>query len=115
MLRASDIDKIPQLINVLRGEMSIVGPRPYLTAPGDTLRAQISLLPDQRRVKPGIFSWAQVNGYREETDNILENYERRIAYDVYYINNHSLLLDLKIVLLTFFSMKTHHLGNPKFR
>jgi len=59
ILRGSDIDKIPQLINVLRGEMSIVGPRPYLTAPGDTLRAQISLLPDQRHVKPGIFSWRE--------------------------------------------------------
>jgi lipopolysaccharide/colanic/teichoic acid biosynthesis glycosyltransferase len=58
-LRGSDIDKIPQLINVLRGEMSIVGPRPYLTAPGDTLRAQISLLADQRHVKPGIFSWRE--------------------------------------------------------
>ena len=59
ILRGSDIDKIPQLINVLRGEMSIVGPRPYLTAPGDTLRAQISLLPHQRHVKPGIFSWRE--------------------------------------------------------
>jgi lipopolysaccharide/colanic/teichoic acid biosynthesis glycosyltransferase len=115
ILRGSDIDKIPQLINVLRGEMSIVGPRPYSTAPSNTLGVQISLLPDQRHVKPGIFSWAQVNGYRDETDNILENYERRVAYDLYYINNHSLLLDLKIILLTFFSMKTYHLGDPKFR
>jgi lipopolysaccharide/colanic/teichoic acid biosynthesis glycosyltransferase len=115
ILRGSDIDKIPQLINVLRGEMSIVGPRLYSTALSSTLRAQISLLPDQRHVKPGIFSWAQVNGYREETDNILENFEQRVAYDLYYINNQSLLLDLKIILLAFFSMKTRHLGNPKFR
>ncbi len=64
---------------------------------------------------PEFSAGAKVNGCGEETDNILENYERRVAYDVYYINNHSLLLDLKIVLLTFFSMKTHHLGNPKFR
>ena len=115
LLRGSDIDKIPQLINVLLGEMSIVGPRLYSTALSSTLREQISLLPDQRHVKPGIFSWAQVNGYREKTDNILENYELRVAFDLYYVNNHSLLLDLKIILLTFFSMKTCHLGNPKFR
>src|SRR5215467_758514 len=115
ILRGSDIDKVPQLINVLRGAMSIVGPRLYSTALTSTLSERISLLPDQRHVKPGIFSWAQVNGYREETDNILENYEQRVAYDLYYINNHSLLLDLKIILLTFFSMKKYHLGNPKFR
>jgi polysaccharide biosynthesis protein PslA len=115
ILRGSDIDKIPQLINILRGEMSIVGPRPYSTAPSNTLGVQISLLPDQLHVKPGIFSWAQVNGYRDETDNILENYERRVAYHLYYVNNHSLLFDLKIILLTLFLMKTYHLGNPKFR
>jgi lipopolysaccharide/colanic/teichoic acid biosynthesis glycosyltransferase len=115
ILRGSDIDKIPQLINVLRGEMSIVGPRLYSTALTSTLREKISLLPDQRHVKPGIFSLAQVNSYREETDNTIDNFERRVAYDLYYINNHSLLLDLKIILLTLFSMKTCHLGNPRFR
>jgi len=115
ILRGSDIDNIPQLINVFRGDMSIVGPRLYSTALSRTLREQISLLPDQRHVKPGIFSWAQVNGYREETDNSLDNFERRVAYDLYYINNHSLLLDLKIILLTFFSMKMYHSSNSKFR
>jgi lipopolysaccharide/colanic/teichoic acid biosynthesis glycosyltransferase len=112
ILRGSDIDKIPQLINVLRGEMSIVGPRLYSTALRSTLREQITLLPDQRYVKPGLFSWAQVNGYREDPDNALDNFERRVAYDLYYINNHSLFLDLKIILLTLFSMKTLSFRRP---
>jgi Undecaprenyl-phosphate glucose phosphotransferase len=102
LLRRSNIDELPQLINVLRGEMSIVGPRPHATAHNDMFEQRISPFSRRHVVKPGITGWAQVNGYRGETDT-LEKMQRRIEYDLHYIDNWSFLFDLRIIIMTFFS------------
>ncbi len=102
ILRRSSLDELPQLINVLRGDMSIVGPRPHpLSA-----KAAGWLYPDvvedyaaRHKVKPGITGWAQVNGWRGETDSV-EKIQNRVAHDLYYIDNWSLWLDLKILIKT---------------
>jgi Undecaprenyl-phosphate glucose phosphotransferase len=102
IIRRTNIDELPQLINVIRGDMSIVGPRPHATA--HNLAFQNMIKPFSRRhvVKPGITGWAQVNGYRGATDT-LEKMRRRIEYDLYYVDNWSFMLDMKIILLTLFS------------
>jgi exopolysaccharide biosynthesis polyprenyl glycosylphosphotransferase len=105
-LRSTSIDELPQLINVLRGEMSLVGPRPHATAHNQEFERQISWLSRRHRVKPGITGWAQVNGYRGPTDT-LEKMLRRVECDLYYIENWSLLLDIKILIMTVFSRKTY--------
>jgi len=106
IIRRTNIDELPQLVNVLRGEMSLVGPRPHATA-HNALYANV-IIPFSRRhnVKPGITGWAQVNGCRGATD-VLEKMQRRIEYDLYYIDNWSLLLDLKIIMMTLFSKKAY--------
>ena len=103
IMRQTNIDELPQLINVLHGEMSIVGPRPH--APGYNLFKDV-IPPFSRRhkVKPGITGWAQVNGFRGVTDT-LEKMQRRIECDLYYIDNWSFLLDLKIIIMTVLSRK----------
>jgi Undecaprenyl-phosphate glucose phosphotransferase len=101
-LRRSNLDELPQLLNVLTGEMSIVGPRPHPVALNRTFERQISPFSRRHNVKPGITGWAQVNGYRGETDT-LEKMRRRYEHDVYYIDNWSFALDVKIVLMTIFS------------
>ena len=91
-LRGTSLDELPELINVLKGEMSLVGPRPLLVEYLDRYS------PEQARrhkVRPGITGWAQVNGRN------LTNWPQRFEYDVWYVDNHNLLLDLKILLLTF--------------
>jgi Undecaprenyl-phosphate glucose phosphotransferase len=108
VLRKSSLDELPQLINVLRGDMSIVGPRPHpLSA-----KAAGWLYPDvvedyaaRHKVKPGITGWAQVNGWRGETDSI-EKIQNRVAHDLYYIDNWSLWLDLKILARTVIALTT---------
>jgi Undecaprenyl-phosphate glucose phosphotransferase len=102
LLRRTNIDELPQLINVLRGEMSIVGPRPHATAHNEMFETRISPFSRRHVVKPGITGWAQVNGYRGETDT-LEKMQRRVEYDLYYIDNWSFLLDLRIIIMTVFS------------
>ncbi|QHO72370.1 undecaprenyl-phosphate glucose phosphotransferase [Bradyrhizobium sp. CCBAU 051011] len=104
LLRHTNIDELPQLFNVLIGEMSLVGPRPHATSQNEAFAELISLFSRRHNVKPGITGWAQVNGYRGEIDT-LEKMQRRVEYDLYYIDNWSLLLDLKIVVMTFFSRK----------
>ncbi|WP_193369263.1 undecaprenyl-phosphate glucose phosphotransferase [Pelagibius marinus] len=101
-LRKTSLDELPQLINVLKGDMSLVGPRPHATsakAAGRLYEEAVDVYAARHRVKPGITGWAQVNGWRGETDT-LEKIERRVEYDLFYIENWSLALDLKILLRT---------------
>lgn len=100
-LRRTSLDELPQFINVLRGEMSIVGPRPHAVAHNEEYRKLINGYMLRHKVKPGITGWAQINGWRGETDT-LDKMEKRIEYDLDYIRNWSLWLDLKIVFLTVF-------------
>lgn len=101
-LRRTSIDELPQLINVLKGDMSLVGPRPHAAsakAAGRLYEEAVDVYVARHRVKPGITGWAQVNGWRGETDT-LEKIERRVEYDLFYIENWSLSLDIKILLRT---------------
>jgi Undecaprenyl-phosphate glucose phosphotransferase len=98
-LRMASLDELPQLINVVKGEMSLVGPRPHplaASAAGVAYARAISDYPIRQRVKPGITGWAQVNGWRGETTTI-EQIRRRVEHDLYYIENWSLTLDLLIL------------------
>jgi Undecaprenyl-phosphate glucose phosphotransferase len=106
ILRRSNIDELPQLFNVLVGDMSIVGPRPHATAQNDLFAELISSFFRRHNVKPGITGWAQVNGYRGDTDT-LEKMQRRVEHDLYYIDHWSFLFDLRIILLTAFSRKAY--------
>jgi Undecaprenyl-phosphate glucose phosphotransferase len=106
ILRRTNIDELPQLINVLQGEMSIVGPRPHATMHNEMFERQISVFSRRHIVKPGITGWAQVNGYRGETDT-LEKMKRRVEYDLFYIDNWSLLFDLRIIVMTMFSRSAY--------
>jgi Undecaprenyl-phosphate glucose phosphotransferase len=106
ILRRANIDELPQLFNVLLGEMSIVGPRPHATAHNKMFEEQISRFWRRHNVKPGITGWAQVNGYRGETDTV-EKMRRRIQYDLYYIDNWSPVFDIKIMIMTLFSKSTY--------
>ncbi len=97
ILRASSLDELPQFWNVLRGDMSLVGPRPERPQFVDQFRGNIPTYMYRHKVKAGITGWAQVNGWRGDT-----SLEKRIECDLYYIRNWSLTLDLKILLLTVF-------------
>ena len=105
-LRKWNIDELPQLINVLRGEMSLVGPRPHALSHNREFEQRISLYARRHNVRPGITGWAQVNGLRGETDTD-EKMRRRVDYDLYYIDNWSMLFDLKILLYTAFSRRAY--------
>lgn len=105
-LRRSSIDELPQFINVLRGDMSIVGPRPHMLAHTEQYAELIDRYMLRHSVKPGITGWAQVNGYRGPTDELWKM-ERRVEYDVWYIENWSLLLDLKIMVRTVINALHH--------
>ena len=100
LLRATSIDGLlPQLINVLRGEMSLVGPRPHAMVHDSEYGKLISKYAFRRHVKPGVPGWAQVNGFRGETAHV-KLMERRVEMDLWYINNWSIWLDLWILLRT---------------
>ena len=98
LLRASSIDELPQLINVLTGDMSLVGPRPHAVVHDDEYGKLIDNYMYRHHVKPGITGWAQIHGFRGETDVALM--AKRIQRDLWYINNWSLWLDLKIMART---------------
>lgn len=98
-LRRSSIDELPQLFNVLKGDMSIVGPRPHAVQHNDEYGAIIDQYFARHNVKPGITGWAQVKGLRGETDTI-EKMHKRVDADLYYIEHWSLLLDLKVIVMT---------------
>jgi Undecaprenyl-phosphate glucose phosphotransferase len=106
VLRRTNIDELPQLFNVLRGEMSIVGPRPHPLALNSLFRERIMPFSRRHNVKPGLTGWAQVHGLRGET-NTVQKMQRRVEYDLYYIDNWSFMLDLKIVLMTLFSKNAY--------
>jgi Undecaprenyl-phosphate glucose phosphotransferase len=99
ILRYTSIDELPQLINVLYGDMSIVGPRPHPVALNDAFKEKISPFARRHTVKPGITGWAQVNGFRGPTDTV-EKMRQRIEHDIYYIDNWSFLFDIKIIMMT---------------
>ena len=105
-LRRTSLDELPQFINVLQGRMSIVGPRPHALAHNEHYKELIDSYMLRHKVKPGITGWAQVNGYRGETDT-LEKMQKRVEYDLYYIEHWSLGLDLKIIALTLFKGFSH--------
>lgn len=98
-LRRTSLDELPQLFNVVRGEMSLVGPRPHALAHNDAYAALIDDYLARHRVKPGITGWAQVNGCRGETAT-LEEMERRIRFDLEYVERWSLVVDLVILART---------------
>ena len=98
-LRRTSLDELPQFFNVLQGRMSIVGPRPHALAHNEYYKELVESYMQRHKVKPGITGWAQVSGYRGETDT-LNKMQRRVEYDLWYIENWSLWLDLKIIMLT---------------
>ena len=99
VLRRWNLDELPQLFNVLKGEMSIVGPRPHAVAHDRFFETRIDRYARRLNVKPGITGWAQVNGFRGETDTD-EKMSQRVAHDLHYIDNWSLPFDLYIIALT---------------
>jgi lipopolysaccharide/colanic/teichoic acid biosynthesis glycosyltransferase len=104
LLRKTSLDELPQLLNVLKGDMSLVGPRPHMPearAAGLLYFKAVNDYADRHRVKPGITGWAQVNGWRGPTETI-EQIERRVEHDVYYIENWSLMFDCIIIVETIF-------------
>ena len=101
-LRKWNIDELPQLINVLKGDMSLVGPRPHALSHNREYEQKIALYARRHNVLPGITGWAQVNGFRGETDTD-EKMKRRVECDLHYIDNWSLLLDLRIMFMTLLS------------
>jgi putative colanic acid biosynthesis UDP-glucose lipid carrier transferase len=102
-LRKSSIDELPQLWNVLRGEMSLVGPRPHALAHDNYYDQMISKYVFRHHMKPGLTGWAQVNGFRGETSTI-DLMEKRVEYDVWYVSNWSIWLDIRIILRTAFAL-----------
>jgi Undecaprenyl-phosphate glucose phosphotransferase len=105
-LRRWNIDELPQLFNVVMGDMSLVGPRPHAVSHDREYDQRISVYARRHNVKPGITGWAQVHGFRGETDTI-DKMHRRIEYDLYYIDNWSLWLDLQILIRTVLSRNSY--------
>jgi putative colanic acid biosynthesis UDP-glucose lipid carrier transferase len=101
-IRQTSLDELPQFINVLKGDMSIVGPRPERTVFVEKFKQEIPGYMHKHLVKAGITGWAQINGWRGDTDLV-----KRIEYDLYYINHWSLRFDLKIIFLTIFKGFVH--------
>ncbi|HEX7477682.1 MAG TPA: undecaprenyl-phosphate glucose phosphotransferase [Polyangiales bacterium] len=102
-LRRTSLDELPQFIQVLTGQMSIVGPRPHAVVHNEQYRALIQGYMLRHKVKPGITGWAQINGWRGETDT-LEKMEKRVEYDLAYIRDWALWMDLKIIVMTVFGV-----------
>ncbi|ANH83737.1 undecaprenyl-phosphate glucose phosphotransferase [Niabella ginsenosidivorans] len=98
-LRRTSLDELPQFFNVLRGDMSIVGPRPHMLLHTDQYRGEVNAYMIRHFVKPGITGWAQVNGYRGETRD-LRFMQSRVEHDIAYLENWTFMLDMKIIFLT---------------
>jgi len=103
ILRKTNLDEIPQFLNVFLGHMSVIGPRPHMLKHTEEYAQTIDKFMVRHFVKPGITGWAQVNGFRGEIKDH-QDLENRVLADVWYIENWSLLLDLRIILLTVFNM-----------
>ncbi len=99
LLRRSNIDELPQLFNVIAGDMSLVGPRPHAAAHNTKYEKVIAKYAYRHHVKPGVTGWAQINGFRGETKTV-DLMARRVEYDLWYIRNWSIWLDLRILLRT---------------
>jgi Undecaprenyl-phosphate glucose phosphotransferase len=98
-LRQTSLDELPQFFNVLRGEMSVVGPRPHALEHDDLYAPIVEGYIHRYRIKPGITGWAQVNGFRGETERV-EKMQKRVDHDLYYLRNWSFALDMRIILAT---------------
>ena len=109
VLRKTSIDELPQFFNVLAGNMSVVGPRPHMIKENEKYLKTIDRFMVRHFIKPGITGLAQVNGFRGEIETS-SDIINRIKYDINYIENWSLLLDLKIIILTIFNS---HVGQKK--
>ena len=105
-LRRWNIDEFPQLFNVLKGDMSLVGPRPHALSHNQDYERRISLYARRHNVKPGITGWAQIHGLRGETDTE-QKMLKRVEHDLYYIDNWSPWLDVTILIRTVFSPSTY--------
>src|SRR6202000_1217193 len=102
-LRRTSLDEFPQFINVFKGDMSIVGPRPHMLKHTSDYSQVLERFMVRQFVKPGITGWAQVNGHRGETRN-LGQMEKRIEHDIWYLENWSLWLDVRIIFLTVYNI-----------
>lgn len=100
-LRRTSLDELPQFLNVLKGDMSVVGPRPHALQHNDKYKDLLELYMVRHRVKPGITGWAQIHGHRGETDTI-DKMRKRVQFDLYYIKNWSFLMDIRIIFWTTF-------------
>lgn len=105
-LRRTNLDEVPQLLNVIAGHMSLVGPRPHAVAHDNAYEERIRAYASRHKVKPGITGWAQVNGLRGETDTV-DKMARRVEHDLYYIDHWSVMFDIKIMLTTIFSPRSY--------
>jgi Undecaprenyl-phosphate glucose phosphotransferase len=103
LLRAASIDELPQLVNVIRGDMSLIGPRPHALAHDNYFEKLLQDYAFRHHVKPGITGWAQVNGLRGATPSV-DQIVQRVRMDLWYINNWSLWLDVQILIKTFFEV-----------
>jgi exopolysaccharide biosynthesis polyprenyl glycosylphosphotransferase len=106
ILRKASLDELPQLVNVLKGEMSLVGPRPHARAHDEHYEKLIEIYRLRQTVKPGITGWAQVHGLRGETPT-LASMRERVEHDVWYAQNLSLALDIEILVRTGFEIFRH--------
>ena len=104
-LRRTNLDELPQFFNVIGGSMSIVGPRPHAVAHNELYRTKVRGYMLRHKVKPGITGWAQINGWRGETDTI-DKMAKRVEYDLDYIRNWSLFWDIQIIFMTVFGAGT---------
>ncbi len=100
-LRKTSLDELPQFFNVLMGDMSVVGPRPHAVAHNEEYRKRVDYYMLRHKVRPGITGWAQINGWRGETDT-LEKMEKRVEYDLDYIRHWTIWFDIKIIFWTLF-------------
>jgi putative colanic acid biosysnthesis UDP-glucose lipid carrier transferase len=106
-LRRTSLDELPQILNVIEGKMSFVGPRPHAVAHNEEYRKLISGYMIRHKVRPGMTGWAQVNGLRGETSTV-DQMHSRVQYDLDYLKNWSLGLDIKIIVRTAWTVLSDH-------